>query len=238
MTHPRSRRENIKQIARDVEKTGSSPLTRGKLGACRAEIERVRLIPTRAGKTGRTRTRAKRSTAHPHSRGENFDRSVSHWPLSGSSPLAWGKQNPRLQTATHVRLIPAHARKTRRRPPGGFRARAHPRSRGENTSAARSKLGQPGSSPLMRGKRRYNPATTAVVGLIPAHTGKTRNHSTAHRRPEAHPRSRGENFDGQAPGADGQGSSPLTWGKCDVLLRALSGPGLIPAHTGKTRSLP
>ena len=34
----------------------------------------------------------------------------------------------------------------------------------------------------------------------------------------------------EAPG----GSSPLTRGKRGVLLRTLSGPGLIPAHAGKT----
>ena len=70
-----------------------------------------------------------------------------------------------------------------------------------------------GSSPLTRGKRRHNPATTAVVGLIPAHAGKTTCQTCSTSDPAAHPRSRGENWSITAMTAFAPGSSPLMRGK-------------------------
>ena len=49
--HPRSRGENLKQVARDVNRAGSSPLTRGKPARARDSIRPARLIPAHAGKT-------------------------------------------------------------------------------------------------------------------------------------------------------------------------------------------
>ena len=134
------------------------------------------------------------------------------------------------------RLIPAHAGKTtpRRRTP--LTLRAHPRSRGENAIEDLAYMPAPGSSPLTRGKRQHDRARGLPGGLIPAHAGKT---VSAHRRgarPQAHPRSRGENGASWPDPAAELGSSPLTRGKHggDRSRRARS--RLIPAHAGKTRS--
>ena len=53
---------------------------------------------------------------------------------SGSSPLTRGKHRSVSKTLLHRRLIPAHAGKTIRAARIARRHRAHPRSRGENTS--------------------------------------------------------------------------------------------------------
>ena len=70
-------------------------------------------------------------------------------------------------------LIPAHAGKTGE----GVEARcgvgAHPRSRGENSTATTSKRTDAGSSPLTRGKPLCEQGGGGGVGLIPAHAGKT-----------------------------------------------------------------
>ena len=177
--------------------------------------------------------------------------------VAGSSPLTRGKLETPHQGLAARGLIPTHAGNTSGRsfrpssggaPPRSRREtrisvtrrriiRAHPRSRGENTVVSLEQLAPAGPSPLTRGKLRRIRYQLRSVRLIPAHAGKTPAQPSDYRRCRAHPRSRGENFDGQAPGADGQGSSPLTRGKRDVLLRALSGPGLIPTHTGKTSAL-
>ena len=52
--------------------------------------------------------------------------------------------------------------------------------------------------------------------------------------PEAHPRSRGENLVSVTALLTAMGSSPLTRGKPFVVGAAGFGPGLIPAHAGKT----
>ena len=131
-------------------------------------------------------------------------------------------------------LIPAHAGKTRRYPVIVRPRRAHPRSRGENATAARYALHGRGSSPLTRGKLNVAYYHGGVVGLIPAHAGKT---SVTHWRPlrsRAHPRSRGENLYSTNALLSVPGSSPLTRGKQLVLSVFLGGRGLIPAHAGKT----
>ena len=115
---------------------------------------------------------------------------------------------------------------------------AHPRSRGENWSAPKLTAGQSGSSPLTRGKRPVWPEGQPGAGLIPAHAGKTYRVIIPIMGPGAHPRSRGENFPGRAGDDPGAGSSPLTRGKPRLGVRAAYGVGLIPAHAGKTPTLP
>ena len=74
-----------------------------------------------------------------------------------------------------------------------------------------------------------------LLGLIPAHAGKTLHVCEGLSFLGAHPRSRGENMTTIETAAELAGSSPLTRGK--LALAALP-PGvvrLIPAHAGKTR---
>ena len=155
---------------------------------------------------------------------------------NGSSPLTRGKRHPVVQVQAGVRLIPAHAGKTR--PPGDGRTgpAAHPRSRGENVAYSDVRSVHAGSSPLTRGKQGHLVTHGFTVRLIPAHAGKTGGMMLKGCDWPAHPRSRGENCAADQAGRGPAGSSPLTRGKPRV------GPGpavpnrLIPAHAGKTRT--
>ena len=177
------------------------------------------------------------SRAHPHSRGENVFKSSADQMKAGSSPLTRGKRRSGEPLRRGRGLIPAHAGKTTGRAQTADPRRAHPRSRGENLNGQIGNLVGPGSSPLTRGKRGEVGGHANEVGLIPAHAGKKS--SPCHARPvsPAHPRSRGENWAGTSVMGRTSGSSPLMREKRGVLLRALSGPGLIPAHAGKTYRL-
>ena len=131
--HPRSRGENSGSGTRERGGSGSSPLTRGKLGlATHAEVP-TGLIPAHAGKTRSWARRARARTAHPRSRGENVPREVGEQRGWGSSPLTRGKREGGHPGAARVRLIPAHAGKTLLESKLELLKRAHPRSRGENT---------------------------------------------------------------------------------------------------------
>ena len=55
----------------------------------------------------------------------------------------------------------------------GASARAHPRSRGENSAIMPVSVPRLGSSPLTRGKPERGRHNAAQEGLIPAHAGKT-----------------------------------------------------------------
>ena len=171
--HPRSRGENASMITTCTPAPGSSPLTRGKRRIRWRRAVRGRLIPAHAGKTIQAWLTRHASRAQPRSRGENGAGRRPRPTPSGSSPLTRGK--PVRQDARHLppRLIPAHAGKTADscgRPPA---CRAHPRSRGENPGVRNDVSDRGGSSPLTRGKHRYDRGPSVCRRLIPAHAGKT-----------------------------------------------------------------
>ena len=74
----------------------------------------------------------------------------------------------------------------------------------------------------------------AATRLIPAHAGKTAGGRSRGGCSRAHPRSRGENFQAELEMIQERGSSPLTRGKRTRRRADRIGPGLIPAHAGKT----
>ena len=92
--HPRSRGENRFHLHSSAARSGSSPLTRGKLLGLGADRDKVGLIPAHAGKTARPPTRASRTSAHPRSRGENMRQIFRRVLVTGSSPLTRGKPIP------------------------------------------------------------------------------------------------------------------------------------------------
>ena len=215
--HPRSRGENARSRRCAGATWGSSPLTRGKLAGGSAETYKQGLIPAHAGKTASREDRFALAGAHPRSRGENDLTEPIIELMPGSSPLTRGKLSFRWGWVVRVRLIPAHAGKTRSDHGRRDRSRAHPRSRGENRMRRVRSFQRRGSSPLTRGKRSSQVDMRSSRGLIPAHAGKTRRSDPRSPHPKAHPRSRGENM--AKPGEDMQatGSSPLTRGKQGTL---------------------
>ena len=172
---------------------GSSPLTRGKRVLVGAHQEGLGLIPAHAGKTPRSARRCPPRRAHPRSRGENEIEALLDPEQQGSSPLTRGKLAPHEGADGLTGLIPAHAGKTMAALPGGRASRAHPRSRGENSSVRAPVPATTGSSPLTRGKPGAALDRRVQGGLIPAHAGKTASRSPRPCPRGAHPRSRGEN---------------------------------------------
>ena len=171
--HPRSRGENCTYAINASTDAGSSPLTRGKHRQRGRLLDRNRLIPAHAGKTSKLEGTDVNFEAHPRSRGENGLTSAGTAVKAGSSPLTRGKHAIPAASATPMRLIPAHAGKTRRPPSKSRRGRAHPRSRGENLTYGLYPSISAGSSPLTRGKLPRCDARSRHWRLIPAHAGKT-----------------------------------------------------------------
>ena len=113
--HPRSRGENSPSAAVSPSGWGSSPLTRGKHVDIGFPDGTTRLIPAHAGKTNAVSGIVLRSGAHPRSRGENSFFIPGGPRMRGSSPLTRGKRCLGGRRSDLVRLIPAHAGKTRQR---------------------------------------------------------------------------------------------------------------------------
>ena len=155
--HPHSRGENSKSSRILVSWSGSSPLTRGKLGRTHQERISRGLIPTHAGKTRTRSARATHSRAHPHSRGENLYQAGVDVIQGGSSPLTRGKLVDRFASEAAGGLIPTHAGKTSTATRWVAAFTAHPHSRGENEIKIAALQASQGSSPLTRGKRSRSP---------------------------------------------------------------------------------
>ena len=111
--HPRSRGENCKSRTRSHPRTGSSPLTRGKQVLSESHTAGLGLIPAHAGKTVFAGGQGGDRRAHPRSRGENSYAATIAVCFMGSSPLTRGKQSGSCVIIEKLRLIPAHAGKTR-----------------------------------------------------------------------------------------------------------------------------
>ena len=241
----RARREQVRLIPAHAGKTcrsrcslfspcGSSPLTRGKRGAEARPPGGDGLIPAHAGKTSAVCCATVSVEAHPRSRGENHSHGVLEAEAQGSSPLTRGKRGAVDGGRDGLRLIPAHAGKTVGRLGRRSQRRAHPRSRGENSTMPAGMAVVRGSSPLTRGKRCRRTQAACREGLIPAHAGKTASAPPPAWTSWAHPRSRGENGRWTTAPSRWPGSSPLTRGKLPCLSGRGPCIGLIPAHAGKT----
>ena len=156
----------------------------------------------------------------------------------GSSPLTRGKQLRGWRRKGLDGLIPTHAGKTPKASERPGTHRAHPHSRGENGTCSGSRPGEPGSSPLTRGKLMRATENPTNTRLIPTHAGKTQPWPPSHPYSAAHPHSRGENRISVWKTAAACGSSPLTRGKLQAPGGAKSRRGLIPTHAGKTTTFP
>ena len=171
--HPRSRGENESSGYFLGALSGSSPLTRGKPPSSIRSENILGLIPAHAGKTGTPSAGSCGRWAHPRSRGENLSTYQACVGRAGSSPLTRGKRPPRSPRGGVCGLIPAHAGKTCRLTLWPPARRAHPRSRGENGLLYCRPVASMGSSPLTRGKLFTTAIMRPLLGLIPAHAGKT-----------------------------------------------------------------
>ena len=232
--HPRSRGENAHDSHMNIARLGSSPLTRGKRNPGVAGGPRDRLIPAHAGKTASGAATRRHGWAHPHSRGENHSFREGNTRTQGSSPLTRGKLGPVLQEGLLERLIPAPAGKPGPTCLESWLPKAHPRSRGENSSARTRASSSASSSPLTRGKLHLAALTGANARLIPAHAGKTCAILCVYCVTKAHPHSRGENVPVQTPARGIHGSSLFTRGKRVWRGGDCGERGLIPTHAGKT----
>ena len=154
--------------------------------------------------------------------------------MSGSSPLARGPLNARVDHDVPAGLIPARAGTTLRTASAAHRARAHPRSRGDHGGDTRLFQRGRGSSPLARGPRPRRSATTCRPGLIPARAGTTISHASNSSISRAHPRSRGDHRRRAELSHSGAGSSPLARGPRFNGRVNISPIGLIPARAGTT----
>ena len=232
--HPRSRGVYRSSRLLRMESQGSSPLARGLPGAWGTGGGPPRIIPARAGFTGRAQEKRSHAADHPRSRGVYSLKGQVVTDITGSSPLARGLRGVCRRNDRMRRIIPARAGFTVLRL--GYRdgVRDHPRSRGVYCARSRARMSAGGSSPLARGLLGHRMVYGANNGIIPARAGFTSVSASSRRWQTDHPRSRGVYLVGTAVVRPWIGSSPLARGlPKDYADKTVYGR-IIPARAGFT----
>ena len=233
--HPRSRGVYAMEKGEITAEEGSSPLARGLQSVLLVTVRCARIIPARAGFTGRRGRRRRTCRDHPRSRGVyNLVENRATRP-GGSSPLARGLPGRGACTPYRPGIIPARAGFTGRHPHRGSPTPDHPRSRGVYTPASPWSRRATGSSPLARGLRERRDRPVDQDRIIPARAGFTMRFSSLPSPPVDHPRSRGVYQIIAAEISRRLGSSPLARGLPAALAQQVDVGGIIPARAGFTR---
>ena len=210
--HPRSRGVYKGEFYPCKPDVGSSPLARGLPAVGGLDDPIVRIIPARAGFTGRQPVRRRPGWDHPRSRGVYSPGTSGPSKSLGSSPLARGlpreptssaarrRDHPRSRgvytTSVSRVLICGGSSPLARGLPTLKRleidrARIIPARAGFTPSGQAGVSSVPGSSPLARGLRTVTNAAVIVRGIIPARAGFTRVGLNGRVQESDHPRSRG-----------------------------------------------
>ena len=150
----------------------------------------------------------------------------------GSSPRLRGTPSSKAGSQHATRLIPAPAGNPYRSCCARPRSTAHPRACGEPGVPHGGAPSPAGSSPRLRGTRRWPPQRARIRRLIPAPAGNPGTRLTRHIRAAAHPRACGEPARSIYSAVSTNGSSPRLRGTRFAPLGRPTKTRLIPAPAG------
>ena len=171
---------------------------------------------------------------HPRVCGEHFIYSMAFAGVKGSSPRMRGTPLSDAGHGIQSGIIPAYAGNTSISPATSATNRDHPRVCGEHMVGYLAGTDSVGSSPRMRGTRRFGRTCMRVRGIIPAYAGNTLRLVSTVWPSRDHPRVCGEHI--WAPGifSLAAGSSPRMRGTPGAGHAVWHYAGIIPAYAGNT----
>ena len=232
--HPHLRGENPVCFNSQLSRSGSPPLTWGKLKYPGLELLYHRITPTYVGKTYSCVAVCCSRWDHPHLRGENGFQHLLHLRNQGSPPLTWGKLGRNNLLHQIARITPTYVGKTTWNHRSIQKRKDHPHLRGENSTIYGKIRFFLGSPPLTWGKPMLLFHIALIRRITPTYVGKTSFHPNRHNCTEDHPHLRGENAVNQNIVCAAEGSPPLTWGKLIMKRRKIVLDRITPTYVGKT----
>ena len=152
----------------------------------------------------------------------------------GSSPHVRGAPFVDRFVISRSGIIPACAGSTGSRMDAHDEPRDHPRMCGEHSSGRHELCNGSGSSPHVRGARRFYSSRWQAMGIIPACAGSTRKRQAHGTCRGDHPRMCGEHFWLIVCRVPFPGSSPHVRGARQGCARVGAYHGIIPACAGST----
>ena len=172
--HPRTRGVDVLPQEHQEPRQGSSPHAGSRRDAAGLEGRRERLIPARGESTVRARPSRSGAGAHPRTRGVDSPGTRGPDVDVGSSPHAGSRLAALAVRRCGRGLIPARGESTGPCVPSLRAARAHPRTRGVDSSLTGPPGSRDGSSPHAGSRHWSGGCGPRVPGLIPARGESTR----------------------------------------------------------------
>ena len=166
------------------------------------------IIPAYAGNTCPAIRKHSPTRDHPRVCGEHALSTVLSTSSAGSSPRMRGTPKTAVFYDGSAGIIPAYAGNTSGYPSARPYARDHPRVCGEHLISCTFPRNASGSSPRMRGTRRFRKASTPNNGIIPAYAGNTNSKQIKPPQYKDHPRVCGEHRRPVCQTIPAVGSSP------------------------------
>ena len=168
------------------------------------------------GNTGPLSAPCRKTTVHPHVRGEYRAGTARTKTASGSSPRAWGIPGRYSQDKNGVRFIPTCVGNTSPPRAMSFATTVHPHVRGEYWRSETMTWTRRGSSPRAWGIQNASCVSWGCQRFIPTCVGNTPSGRQGWQPCSVHPHVRGEYITAALIIAILVGSSPRAWGiQCD-----------------------
>ncbi len=210
--HPHARGERALHVRQRLDVRGSSPRSWGTGGRSERDAEAARIIPTLVGNGSGAATGERRSSDHPHARGERRQCETAASSSSGSSPRSWGTALSNQKKRRALRIIPTLVGNGGPGAPSPSRATDHPHARGERVALPHARQVTHGSSPRSWGTGRRARCAVPLCRIIPTLVGNGRRLLTTPPPAADHPHARGERPSGTVSASSNYGSSPRSWG--------------------------
>ena len=234
--HPRVCGEHESCQASISTDEGSSPRMRGAQSHGGRRFLSGRIIPAYAGSTHLTSISGRMARDHPRVCGEHQNLPQVCGSRYGSSPRMRGARKPGRAITLPTRIIPAYAGSTCPSRVPKVTTGDHPRVCGEHWGKDIDLAIRNGSSPRMRGARRYSRDSSRWARIIPAYAGSTTRKTLFSIGLWDHPRVCGEHFMTKDNALIVQGSSPRMRGAPCGITDNGTRQGIIPAYAGSTIS--
>ena len=171
--HPRGCGEHKLTRALVNSGRGSSPRMRGALSfGCAGQV-RPGIIPADAGSTRSSAGTGRPGEDHPRGCGEHWSGWYIVLSVQGSSPRMRGALCAKISAVKCIGIIPADAGSTLMIAGRMLFKEDHPRGCGEHAFPSESVSSSLGSSPRMRGARRWMYSSSVRLRIIPADAGST-----------------------------------------------------------------
>ena len=196
-----------------------------------------RFIPAYAGNASNRSPRFSACAVHPRVCGERgcWGRELSS--VRGSSPRMRGTLDWRQYEILRMRFIPAYAGNAKSSRSGTPFRSVHPRVCGERKHRKVGEREKAGSSPRMRGTRRFRIHPEEIVRFIPAYAGNATAAIGERFRRAVHPRVCGERYRCNWGAFPKGGSSPRMRGTRESVQGADEIQRFIPAYAGNAQCM-